>query len=238
MRGVKQMIRGLPLIGALSRIIVPPKTTYHFDDSREFDHSSDYWERRYREGGGSGAGSYNRLARFKADTVNQLIRKHGVRSVIEFGCGDGAQLALAGLPVDYVGVDVSRTIVEACKARFSEYPRYAFVHVSEAGGLTADLSMSLDVIFHLVEDDVFDEYMTNLFAAAGKLVVVYSSNYEEMTNSPHVRHHKFTDWVAKQRPDFGLEEMIPNIYPFDPGDPDHTSFADFYIFRKTDDSAS
>ena len=60
--------------------------------------SAQYWRDRYRSGGNSGAGSYGRLADFKAEIVNAFVREHDVASVIEFGSGDGAQLALADYP--------------------------------------------------------------------------------------------------------------------------------------------
>ena len=47
-----------------------------------------------------------RLAAFKAEVPNDFVRARGIDSVIEFGCGDGAQLALAEYPA-YVGIDVS-----------------------------------------------------------------------------------------------------------------------------------
>jgi hypothetical protein len=56
--------------------------------------SAAYWEARYRAGGHSGAGSRGRLAAFKADFLNALIRDNAIASAIEFGCGDGGQLAL------------------------------------------------------------------------------------------------------------------------------------------------
>lgn len=37
---------------------------------------------------------------------NDFVRARGIDSVIEFGCGDGAQLALAEYPA-YGGIDVS-----------------------------------------------------------------------------------------------------------------------------------
>ncbi|MGD9858413.1 MAG: hypothetical protein AB7U20_26025 [Planctomycetaceae bacterium] len=62
---------------------------------RKFTGSSDYWVRRYRKGRNSGGGSYGRLAEFKAQVLNDLVREHRIQTVIEFGCGDGNQLALA-----------------------------------------------------------------------------------------------------------------------------------------------
>ena len=57
--------------------------------------TSDYWEARYAAGGNSGKGSGGVFAEFKAEIVNTFVREHDIASVIDFGCGDGAQLALA-----------------------------------------------------------------------------------------------------------------------------------------------
>lgn len=79
--------------------------------------SSDYWERRYRSGCDSGAGSYHRLAVFKADIINDFVRSNNIMSVIEWGCGDGNQLNYAQYP-QYTGIDVSAKAVEICKKIF------------------------------------------------------------------------------------------------------------------------
>lgn len=198
-----------------------------------FDNSRDYWEERYRSGGNSGAGSYHRLAEFKARVLNDFVSANDVESVIEFGSGDGAQLALARYP-RYVGVDVSHTVLEATRRRFGSDPAISFLHTSEVTDADrADLALSLDVIYHLVEDDVFDAYMRQLFSAGGKFVIVYASNEDKAWSSPHVRHREFTRWVEANQPDFFLTERIPNAYPYSKKDPDNTSFADFYIFTRT-----
>lgn len=72
--------------------------------------SSEYWERRYAAGHNSGAGSYGALAEFKADVINRFVARNSVQTVIEFGCGDGAQLELADYR-HYVGYDVSETVL-------------------------------------------------------------------------------------------------------------------------------
>lgn len=199
----------------------------------EFDNSHNYWEERYRRGGNSGAGSYNRLAQFKADVLNDFVAANDIQSVIEFGSGDGAQLALARYP-SYVGVDVSRTVIEATRHKFSADRSISFLHASEVTDADkADLALSLDVIYHLVEDDVFDAYMHRLFDAGDKFVIVYASNEDKAWSSPHVRHREFTRWVEANRADFVLTDRIPNAYPYSKKDPDNTSFADFYIFRRT-----
>ena len=83
-----------------------------------FPGSAEYWEKRYASGGSSGKGSYGRLSEFKAEVINNFVSKHGVESVIEFGCGDGNQLKLAKYPA-YVGLDVSEKAVALCKEKFN-----------------------------------------------------------------------------------------------------------------------
>ena len=67
----------------------------------------------------------------------------------------------------------------------------------------ADAVLSLDVIYHLVEDTIFEKYMDNIFDCAQRWVVIYSSNFDGLDESlaEHVRHRKFTNWVTANRRD-------------------------------------
>ena len=108
------------------------------------------------------------------------MASNGINSVIEFGSGDGAQLELAVYP-DYTGVDVSDTILEATRRKFAGQESMRFLHASEVTlADQADLSLSLDAIYHLVEDAVFETYMNQLFDAAKRYVIVYSSNEDKL----------------------------------------------------------
>ncbi|MBB5344204.1 class I SAM-dependent methyltransferase [Tunturibacter empetritectus] len=199
----------------------------------QFRNSVDYWDQRYRKGGDSGAGSYNRLARFKANFLNTFVEQHRISSVIEHGCGDGAQLKLARYP-NYTGVDISPKAVEICRTLFANDPTKRFFEASLLpAAVKADLALSLDVIYHLVEDHVFHDYMQNLFVSASRFVVVYSSNMNQDWPYKHVHHRAFTDWVAQHQPQWFLQSKTPNDYPYDPNNPDKTSFADFYVFAVT-----
>jgi hypothetical protein len=73
--------------------------------------------------------------------------------------------------------------------------------------------------------------MTDLFNASKKYVVIYSSNYNTHQNH-HERDRKFTDWVEANEPRFELISEIKNKYPFDKHNPEYTSKADFFIYRK------
>lgn len=202
---------------------------------KAFTDSNSYWVDRYESGRNSGAGSYNQLAAFKAKIMNQLIREHPLESAIEYGCGDGNQLKQIDYPT-YLGFDVSPKAIQLCKASFSGDPGKSFKLMSDYEGERADLTISMDVIYHLVEDSVFEDYMARLFDSSNKVVVIYSSNTDNNAENTaaHVRHRKFTDWVDRHRPSWRLLRHIPNEHPYQ-GDTRTGSFADFYIYGCTID---
>jgi len=194
-----------------------------------FPGSGDYWERRYRHGGNSGGGSYGREAAFKAKVLNDLVTEHDIESIIEFGCGDGNQLALARYP-RYIGVDVSARAVELCRERFAGDKDKSFMLPQAYRGEQADAALSLDVIYHLVEDEVYTSYMQMLFAAARRLVVIYSSNVQQAVwkTRPHIRRRKFTAWVDANLPQWTLLRSIPKPHP--PRWWEGNVHADFYVY--------
>lgn len=203
---------------------------------KRFTTSSDYWDSRYKRGDGSGAGSYNLFAEFKAEVINDFVKKKQLKSVIEFGCGDGNQLRYFDFE-SYTGFDISPTVVENCRKLYADDSTKSFETMKVYNGQTADLVLSLDVIYHLIEDAVFSNYMEKLFEASNGYVIIYSSNdekYEEYNTVQHVKHRKFTDWVKENVSDFTLIQEISNKYPFN-GDKNVSSFSDFFIFKKNGD---
>jgi len=54
-----------------------------FSRKKSFN-SKKYWEARYVSGRNSGAGSYGRLAKFKADVINDFVKNKKINTVIEF----------------------------------------------------------------------------------------------------------------------------------------------------------
>jgi len=231
---VKKLIEGISLIGFLARGVVALLRRPFFSGSQE------YWESRYARGGTSGAGSYGKLAEFKAEVLNSFVRDNGISSVIEFGCGDGNQLALADYPA-YVGLDVSKTAIRLCKERFEDDKTKSFFlydpdcFVDMNSGFRAELALSLDVIYHLVEDRIFELYMRHLFSAATKFVIIYSTDSDENRpfQAPHVRHRRFSEWVKTNLPEWKLSRRIENKYPFAEIDSRIGICADFFIYEKT-----
>ncbi|MBS1604104.1 MAG: class I SAM-dependent methyltransferase [Bacteroidetes bacterium] len=200
--------------------------------------SGNYWEERYRSGGNSGGGSYGRLADFKARVLNEFVKRNTVRSIVEFGCGDGNQLSLAEYP-QYTGLDISPTIIDKCKQRFAADPRKRFFVADEKGFrengdlFKSELSLSLDVLYHLTEQSVYENYLKSLFNYAEKYVIIYSSNQNIKPFNSHELHRKFTDDVDRLVTGWRLVDQIANDYqPTDLAD-DESSMANFYFYQRT-----
>ena len=232
MSPIKAALRETPVVGPA---LVRAKNAY---DRRRFPGSAAYWEERYRRGETSGPGSAGVNARFKAETLNRFVQDHGVRDVIEFGCGDGQQLALARYP-EYIGLDVAQASIEMCRTRFADDPTKQF-HlypspeiVAGQGTIIADLSLSLDVIYHLVEDEIFEGYMADVFAASRRWVILYTSDSDRVrqVTAPHCRHRPVARYVERSFPQWELVERIENTNPWS-GDLDHGSLADFYVYEQ------
>lgn len=196
----------------------------------KFNNSKQYWTDRYRSNGNSGPGSYGRLAEFKASVINDFVETNQISSVIEFGCGDGNQLSLSNYK-NYIGLDVAEDSINLCKKRFLNDITKSFYMFEDYKCQIAEVSLSLDVIFHLIEDSTFNEYMQCLFNSASRFVIIYSSNTSvNLNNADHVKHRKFTEVVDNLT--WSLIKHIPNRYPYSEKDPKNTSFSDFYIFQK------
>jgi cyclopropane fatty-acyl-phospholipid synthase-like methyltransferase len=151
--------------------------------------TAEYWERRYRSGGTSGPGSAGAEAAHKAATVNQLLAHHGVRSILDLGCGDGVVAEQLTSAVPYVGHDLSLTAITRCRARMPDRP-----FCTKLGQERADLTLSLDVIFHLVTEEEYHAYLTTLFARADRFALVYGWQKIE-PSAPHVRHRLWLEDV-------------------------------------------
>jgi SAM-dependent methyltransferase len=186
-----------------------------------FRSSSDYWLRRYRLGGDSGTGSGGVSASYKAQVLNRFVVDHQVQDVVEFGCGDGRQLQRAKYPA-YVGFDISADAVARCRQMFAGDATKQFFVIGEREPAQADLALSLDVLFHLVEDATYDAYLDQLFASARRFVAIYSTVGPEAGRTlRHVRHRAIAQDIAARFPNFERmlddEERLPAPIETRPG---------------------
>jgi len=227
---LKTFVKNIPIVGSLAQRLYRMVKS-EIAKRRGTIGSKEYWEKRYSTGGNSGAGSYGKFAELKAGVINEFVAKHKIQSVIEFGCGDGNQLGLAQYRT-YLGFDPSPTAVSRCRERYGQDPSKEFRLLSDYRGETADLALSLDVVYHLLEDAVFENHMVTLFGSATNYVIIYSSDSDDNRGDEgtHVRHRRFTRWIDKNLPAWRLVSRIANRYPYR-GDHSQGSFADFYIYQ-------
>lgn len=226
---ISKTLKKFPFIYKVYKVFLP------LEKNSKFPGTTNYWEKRYAAGGNSGTGSYNRLAEFKAEFLNAFVAEKNIQRVIEFGCGDGNQLLIAKYPA-YIGLDVSRTVLSQCVKKFENDPTKSFfiydsiAYKDNHKIFNADLSLSLDVLYHLIEQEVFEGYLRHLFGTSSKYVIIYSSNHETQ-QTYQVKSRDFVKWIEENIKGFKLVEVIKNKYPFDPNDKANTSLADFYIYQ-------
>ncbi len=225
---MNQLIRSIPVVGPIVLRIYRKS----INTLKPFPGSNNYWMHRYEAGQNSGDGSYNQLAEFKAEIINEFVQENDIKSVIEYGCGDGNQLGLARYP-SYIGFDISPKAISKCKERFPKGDTKTFKLMKEYDRETAELTLSLDVIYHLVEDGVFADYMNRLFDSSNSFVIIYSSNTDENPEEQpaHIKNRAFSKWIKENKPNWKLSRHIRNKYPFT-GDTRTGSFADFFIYKK------
>lgn len=194
--------------------------------------SKEYWEDRYSNGRNSGDGSYGKLAEFKADIINKIIVENKIKHVTELGCGDGNQLSKFKIS-KYTGFDVSDTVVDKCKDLYKDDPTKIFS--SNMHDLVkSDMTLSLDVLYHLVEDSVYFEYLHNLFNLSSNIVIVYTFNKsaKDVKFNSHLRYRDYGEVIEfASSKGFKLSNIVKNKYPYDPKTK-KGSYADFLIFKK------
>ena len=177
-------------------------------------------------------GSFGKFAKFKAEILNNFVKKYNITSVIEFGCGDGNQLKLASYK-NYIGFDISPEAIIKSKNIFQFDKSKCFKLIKDYKGEKADLALSLDVIYHLIEDEIFESHMKILFNSSNRFIIIYSSNTDkqEKVQAAHARHRIFTKWIEENIQGWKIMQHIPNRYSYK-GDIETGSLADFYIYEK------
>lgn len=181
--------------------------------------ATEIWENRYATGGNSGAGSYGDSYEFKRDVINDYIKKFNIKNVLDLGCGDGNQITELSVE-KYSGFDISQCVVDLCRKKYENDSSKQFnVYDNNfKNDQSYDLCMSIDVIYHIIDDSDFNCYMCNLFNPLNKYILIYSTNYESVLNG-HMRHRKFDSMIPKTSK---FIEKIKNKVGYD---------ADFYLYK-------
>ena len=132
-----------------------------------------------------------------------------------------------------MGFDISQEVISHCETVFKNDKTKTFKLMDAYANEKAQLTLSLDVIYHLIEDNVFFGYMKRLFDSSTRYVIIYSSDIDKQARlqAPHVKHRKFSDWIEQNKSEWKLIQHIPNRYPHTE-DEFKGSFADFYVYER------
>jgi glycosyltransferase involved in cell wall biosynthesis len=199
--------------------------------------TKDYWDNRYKQGYSAGSCSYGRLANFKAAVINDFIAQYEIKAIADLGYGDGYQTGLFDVE-KYYGYEISSKAVERCSNIFASDSSKVFsLYEPQKNDFKlippVELSISLDVLYHIVEDDIYNAHMRDLFGLSNRFVIIYANNTDiQNNNKSYLRFRKFTNWVKDNLSEWTLSGFIPNQYPYDPEFGKTTSICDFYFFSK------
>jgi hypothetical protein len=136
-------------------------------------YSEGTWGRDVAGTGTSGSGSTLEITREYRAYVEDFIKKHGVKSVVDAGSGDwGFSRAMDWGDASYLGVDIASEVVEAVR-RNHQTDRIRF----QVGDITddlpaADLLISKDVLQHLSNELVHTFIENNLRKGKYKWVIL------------------------------------------------------------------
>lgn len=192
-----------------------------------------YWNKRYLHGENSGKGSYGSFAEFKAEALSDFVSSNKINSISDLGCGDGANFKMIDFKGTYNGYDVSDYIINFQKIN-NQNPNWQFYHLGSNKSFDcitpAELTLSMDVILHLVNDEDYEIYMKALFNASTKFVGIFNTS-TDISPKKMARHNKFRDentWIMKNRDNWLLEKRYApsSKYNFLP----HTYFS-FWKYR-------
>jgi SAM-dependent methyltransferase len=105
----------------------------------------------------SGSGSTPEHAQLYAFVIRRFIQEHGVRHVVDLGCGDfriGAQV-IAGSDVTYTGIDVVASLIERNRQSYgSGQVRFECLDIIEDELPDGDLCLIRQVLQHLSNQQI------------------------------------------------------------------------------------
>lgn len=185
-----------------------------------------YWERRYQDGRTSGAGSEGDAALAKAKMIDEVITGYGLTSVIDWGVGDGVVLGHLKTKVRYLGLDVAPVAIERLRAKYGPRSRTRwFALASEGAHEVRDLALSLDVMFHLVDEADYQLHLAQVFGSATKAVLIHANDHDGGRTARHVLWRKWTPDVARIFP-----EWAPALAP----DPEDREVPGWHLYLRTE----
>jgi len=139
----------------------------------------EYWEQRYINDETSGPGSIGRAREWKWSIIDREVPL--IDSVIDLGCGDLTFWGERHSPKNYVGIDISPTIIWKNRLR---WPQAQFkvgdvaIRDPDITEKSYEVGLCLDVLFHIMGEEDYLSTLHNLSLYVKKHIIIstWSSN--------------------------------------------------------------
>ena len=157
-----------------------------------------YWETRYSQGLDSGKGSGGEDRAWKWAIITKLVPK--MTSVVDVACGDlrfwEGRIGLE----KYVGIDISKTIVEENRRKQPDCDFIWSPAERRIEGLKAPVVLCMDLLFHIMDDDRFEAILENLCYYSSRHILIHTwimnplGNREPYTDGKYMTFRRFEDY--------------------------------------------
>ena len=169
-----------------------------------------YWDRRYRRGGTSGAGSVGESRNWKWVLIERYAGK--VDEVVDVGCGDLS--FWEGRDCEkYTGIEISEYIVEKNRA---QRPSWNFVLASadKPLDLHAKVVICMDLLFHIPDDRTFSRTLLNLASYSNEWLFIHTWAVNPMKHGRSDFYQKFREFRPEELK--GFHPLAAETNPFSP----------------------
>ena len=132
---------------------------------------TEYWEERYKNDGNSGEGSRGLHKEWKWQILESTISH--IDNIVDVGCGDLAFMERKHIK-KYTGLDISETIIERNRVA---YPWWKFICTGAdvyVPDLHGEVVFCHDILFHILDDDVYYRILNNLTRYSNKYISIYT----------------------------------------------------------------
>lgn len=157
----------------------------------------------------SGPGSYLSATTEIRDWLPRVIRAYGVRSMADIPCGDWNWMQHVDLPVDYVGCDVVRGVIEQNRER---YPHVRFWVLNAITDVPerVDLILCRDLLVHLSYKHGL-QVLDNFRRSGSRWLL--TTTFPGVTNAELPRWHDGWGWrpIDVESSPYGLDRPIGGV---------------------------
>jgi len=175
-----------------------------------------HWNSRYKEGRDSGGGSYGDIVFAKLKAMKTHILPEDVSSIFDLGCGDfsfGSRVSEMFPSAKYTAVDQSSVVIgRNIRIYNSKFNFKIQDNINE----DADLVLCVDVLFHVLREEKYNEILHGLIKHWKKYLVIsaFDRDGETLENGKIVITKLDESLFGKPIEKFLIEPDGANFYIF------------------------